>query len=57
MCHLFQFNPLISNDWHQEELLGYSVFPEPNYVFTQHIYLAAYLAVMLQASWHLPDGI
>ena len=57
MCHLFQFNPLISNDWHQEELLGYSVLPEPNYVFTQHIYLEAYLAVMLQASWHLPDGI
>ena len=56
MCHLFQFNPLIPTDWHQEEPLGYSVFVEPNYLFTQHIFLAAYLAIMLQASRHIAEG-
>ena len=56
LCNLFQFNPLIPTDWHQEKPFAYSVFAESNYLFTQHIYLAAYLAVMLQAPWHIPDG-
>ena len=56
LCHLFQFKPLIPNDWHREEPLGYSVFTEPKYLFTQHIYLVAYLAIMLEASWRIADG-
>ena len=38
LCHLFPFHPLIPTDWHQEEPLNYSVFGEPNQLFTQHIY-------------------
>ena len=37
-CHLSPFHPLIPIDWHQEEPLGYSVFGEPNRLFTQHIH-------------------
>ena len=55
--HLFSLNPLIPTYCHQGEPLGPSVFAVPNYIFTQHVYLAAYLAIMLQTSWHLPDGI
>ena len=29
-CHLFHFNPLIQTDSHQDEPLGYNVFPEPD---------------------------
>ena len=36
--HLFPFHTLIPTDWHQEEPLGYSVFGEPNELFTQHTY-------------------
>ena len=36
--HLFPFHPLIPTDWHQEEPLGYSLFGDPNQLFTQHIY-------------------
>ena len=56
LSDLFQFHLFIQTDWHQEEPLGYSVFPETNYLLTQHIYLAAYLAIMLQASWHIAEG-
>ena len=53
---LISFQPFDATNWHQEEPLGYSVFAEPKYVFTQHIYLAAYHAIMLQASWHIGEG-
>ena len=56
LCHLFPLNLLISNDWHREKPLGYSVFAEPNYLFTQHIYLVACLATMLQVSWDIAEG-
>ena len=43
-------------DWHQEKPFGYNVVAQPNYLLTQHIYFAAYLAIMLQASWHIADA-
>ena len=55
LCHLFPFNSFILTDSHQEEPLGYSVFAEPNYLFIQHIYVAAHLAIMLQASYHIAE--
>ena len=54
--HLFSLNPLIPTYCHQEEPLGPSVFPEPKILFTQHIYIPAHLAIMLQASWHIAEG-
>ena len=54
--HLFQFYPVIPTDWRQEKPLGYSAFAEPNYLFTQHIYLPAYLAIILQVSCHIAEG-
>ena len=56
LWYLFQFYSLIPTDWHQEKLLGYSQFGEPNYLFTQHIYLAAYFAIILQVSCHTAEG-
>ena len=37
------------------ETLGDSVFTEPNYLSTQHIYLAAYLVIMLQGSCNIAE--
>ena len=54
--HLFSLNPLIPTYCHQEELLGPSVYAEPKILFTQHIYIAPHLAIMLQASWHIAEG-
>ena len=56
LCHLFPFNSFILTDSYQEEPLGYSVFAEPNYLFIQHIYIAAYLAIMFLASYHIAEG-
>ena len=56
LCHLFPFKPFIPTDWHQQEPLDCSEFAEPNYLFIQHIYIAAYLAIMLQASYHIAEG-
>ena len=53
---MFSLNPLIPTYCHQEEPLGPSVFPEPKILFTQHIYIPAHLAIMLQASWHIAEG-
>ena len=36
--------------------LGYSVSAEPNYLFAQHVYLAAYFPMMLQAPWYIADN-
>ena len=54
--HPFSLNPLIPTHCHQEEPLGHSVFAELKILFTQHIYIAAHLAIMLQASWHIAEG-
>ena len=56
LCDLFSFNPLIPAYWHQEEPLGCSEFGEPNYVFKRYVYIVPYLAIMLQASWHIAEG-
>ena len=56
LCDLSLFNPLIPTYWHQEETLCCSEFREPNYVFKSYIYNVAYLGIMLQASWHIPEG-
>ena len=53
---LFSFNPLIPAYWYQEEPLGCSEFGEPNYVFKRYVYIVPYLAIMLQASWHIAEG-
>ena len=55
-CDLFLFIPLIPTYWHQEEPLGCSEFAEPSYLFKQHVNIVAELAIMLQASWHIPEG-
>ena len=54
--HPFSLNPLIPTYCHPEEPLGLSVSPEPKILFTWHIYIAAQLAIMLQASWHIAEG-
>ena len=56
LCHLFPFNPFIPTDWHQQEPLGCSEFSEPIYLFKQYVYIVAYLRILLQASWHIPEG-
>ena len=54
--NLFSLNPLIPTYCYQEEPLGHSVSPEPKMLFTRHIYIAARLSIMLQASWHIAEG-
>ena len=54
--HPFSLNPLIPTYYHPEEPLGRSVFAEPKILFTWHIYMAAHLAIMLQASWHIAEA-
>ena len=53
---LFPFNPFIPTDWHQQEPLCWSEFAEPNYLFKWYVYIVAYLGIMLQASWYIPEG-
>ena len=55
-CDIFLFIPSIPTYWHQEEPLGCSEFAEPSYLFKQHVNIVAELAIMLQASWHIPEG-
>ena len=54
--HLFSLNPLIATYCHQKEPLGLSVFAQPKILFTQHIYIAPHLTIMLQASWHIAES-
>ena len=57
--YMFSLNPLIPTIptyCQQEEPLGQSVSPELKISFTRHIYIAAHLAIMLQASWHIAEG-
>ena len=63
LCDLFPFSRLIPTHWHQEEPLGFqeeplgcSVFAETNQLFKRDVYITAYLATMLQASWHIAEG-
>ena len=53
--HSFSLNTLIPTYCHPEEPLGHSVFPEQKILFTQHIYIVAHLAIVLQASWHIAE--
>ena len=56
LSHLLPFNPFMPADCRQQKLLGCSEFAEPNYLLTLHIYLSAYLGIMLPAPWHIPEG-
>ena len=52
-CDFLSFIRSISTYWPQEKALGCNVFAEDNYIFKQHMYIAAYVAIILQASWHI----
>ena len=56
LCDLSLFNLLIPTYWHQEEPSRPSEFGQSNYVFKRYVYIVAYLGIMLQASWHIPEG-
>ena len=56
LCDLSLFNILIPTYWHQEEPSRPSEFGQSNYVFKRYVYIVAYLGIMLQASWHIPEG-
>ena len=56
LCDLFSFIPFIPTDCHQQTPLGCSKFAEPSYLFKQDVYIVASLEIMLQASWHIPEG-
>ena len=49
------FNPSRRTYWHQEEPFWCSEFGEPNSVFKRYVYIVAYVGIMLQASWHIPE--
>ena len=48
--------PLIPTYWPEENSLGYSEFAEPFYLFKQYVYILAYFRIMLEVSWHIPEG-
>ena len=50
LCDLFSFIPSIPTYWQQEKPLGCNEFVGTNYLFKQHVYIVADLAIMLQAS-------
>ena len=52
---LFSFIPSIPTYWHQEETWGCTEFSEPNYLLKWHVFILAYPAITLQASWHIAD--
>ena len=49
-------HPFIPTDWHQQDTLGCCQFEEPHYLLKWYVYIVAYLGIMLQASWHIPEG-
>ena len=56
LCDLFSFIPFIPTYWRQHKPLSCSEFAEPNYLFKRYVYIVAYIGIMLQASWHIPEG-
>ena len=55
LCDLSLVNPVIPTYWHQQEPFRCSEFREPNSVFKRYVYIVAFLGIMLQASWHIPE--
>ena len=56
LSNLLSFIPFILTDWHLQKPLGCSEFAEPNCLFKRYVYIVAYLGIILQASWHIPEG-
>ena len=55
LCDPSLVNPVIPTYWQQEEPLRCSQFGEPNCIFKTYVYIVAYVGIMLQASWHIPE--
>ena len=53
----FFIRPFVPTDCHQQKPLGCSKLADPNYLLKRDVYIVAYLEIMLQASWHIPEGI
>ena len=48
--------PFFTNWLAPKEPFGYCDFGEPIYLFKRYVYTVAYLRIMLQASWDIPEG-